>query len=204
MTYWKASLSRPDDAWRVLETQHWSGVYEERELPLIYLCVHAHVQNVKERPEVDFGYHSSGRVHLVLWARVPHRELTMHARLVAQKDLGIHLSLITNSAHTTMPTFSHGFWDLSTGPHARMTNISLNHLPCYECCFEAFGSCIFLAVSATAQHGDPCPAKIGREVPTCFAWWSSSRQKARKIMAEFPLNLQSQLQPPWFIPMTFI
>lgn len=96
-------------------------------------------------------------------------ELTMHARLVAQKDLGTHLSLLTNSAHTTMPTFSHGFWDLSTGPHACMTNISLNHLPYYECCFEVFGSCIFLAVSATAQHGDPCPAKFGREVPTCFA-----------------------------------
>lgn len=43
------------------------------------ICVHAHMQHVKERPEVDSGYHSSGRVHLVLWTRVPHCPRAHHA-----------------------------------------------------------------------------------------------------------------------------
>lgn len=37
---WKASLSPPNDARWVLETQHRPGVYEERECPqCLYVCV---------------------------------------------------------------------------------------------------------------------------------------------------------------------
>lgn len=71
-------------------------------------------------------------------------ELTMHARLVAQKDLGIHLSL--HSAHTATPTFSHGFWDLSSGPHACMTNISLTEpFPLLRMLFWSFWFLHFLS-----------------------------------------------------------
>lgn len=134
MTNWKASLSCPDVAWRILETQHWPGVYEERELPLIYLCVHVfsapvcmHTCNMWRRSQrLTLGIipQAESILFFELGSLIV-LELTMHARLVAQKDLGIHLSLLTNSAHTTTPTFSYGYRDLSSGPHACMTNISL-------------------------------------------------------------------------------
>lgn len=87
-------------------------------------------------------------------------ELTMHARLVAQKVLGIHLFLLTNSAHTT-PTFSHGFWHLSSGPHACMTNISLTEpSPLLRMLFWSSWFLHFLScVCYSPTTWDPCPAK---------------------------------------------